>query len=374
MSVPDVSVITPVRNRAGFIETAIQSVLAQTHQSVEHVIVDGASEDETPVILGRYQAQHPHRIRFVSEPDRGGCDGFNKGCAMARGRIVGWLGSDDIYLPDVLREVVAHFDAHPNDDVVYGEAEFIDINGRVVGRFATRDFSVDRSVNDGACVAFPAVFYRREVIDTVGGFRVHDLVCDHEWLVRVGQRFPFTRLPITICRFRLHCGSTSASIGDRIYPVGNFRVNRRHGGRLLSPVGGRYLRSLLFELPGMKPIWERTIALRDFRNQLDNEDQRFAIFGAALSGFRCLEFLAAEQRIARLFIDNSPPDSRTYCERPVCTPMEFMDQWQSEIDAVIIATASGSRYATAMRRQLRHLGCNRPVYRYLPDAAARGTR
>ncbi len=362
MNTPDVSIITPVRNGARFIEAALQSVLGQTCAAVEHVIVDGASDDGTPAILARYHARYPDRVRFISEPDRGGCEGFNKGCRMARGRILGWLGSDDLSCADAARQVVAHLDAHPHHDVVYGEADFIDGQGRVVGRFATRDFSVDRAINEGACVAFPAVFYRRHVVDQVGGFRVGDIVCDHEWLIRVGTRFALTRLPLTLCQFRLHEGSTSASAGERIYPRGNFLASRRHGGRLLSPVSMRYYRSLLFEVPGVRLVWERAIASCGFRLRFRDRDRRLAIFGAALSGFRCLEMLEREHRQVPLFIDNWPSGARAYCGRPVYTPAEFMDRGQGAVDAVIIATAASSRYAQTMRRQLRALGFSRPVY------------
>lgn len=360
--VPDVSVITPVRNRGPFIEDAIRSVLAQPINGVEHVVVDGASTDTTPAILRRYRDAYPDRIRFVSEPDRGGCEGFNKGCAMARGRILGWLGSDDRYTADALEIVVAHFEAHPDDDVIYGDAEFIDSAGQVVGRFGTSDFSVERALNYGACVAFPSVFYRRRVVDAVGGFLVHDVVCDHEWLVRVGKKFRFTRIPHTLCQFRLHEGSTSASIGDRVYPRGNYLVNRRHGGRLFSPVVLRYYQSLLLRVPATRTIWERTVQFRGFPSRIRPDDRRFAIFGAALSGFRCLQRLQLDARSASTFIDNWPPTPRVYCGLPVQTPAEFMATGANEVDAVIVATAPGSRYAIRMRRQLRQLGYRRPIY------------
>jgi glycosyltransferase involved in cell wall biosynthesis len=359
---PDVSIITPVRNRAPFIDASIQSVLAQQAPAVEHVIIDGASEDQTPDILARYHAQHPERVRYISEPDRGGCEAFNKGCAMARGRILGWLGSDDLYLPDALRYVTAHFDAHPEHDVVYGEAEFIDEGGRIVGRFATSDFSVERAVNEGACVAFPSVFYRRGVIDAVGGFRVGDPVADHDWLVRVGRRFQLIRLPVTVCQFRLHAGSTSVRSAEFVYPRGNFLVNRRYGGRLLSPVCTRYYRSLLYRIPGLRHAWERAVAFRGFPRRIQEGDRRLAVFGAALSGFRCLQALERRDRSVPFFIDNWPPETRTYCGRPVHTPGEFAEACHDQVDAVIIATAPGSRYAAKMRRQLRDLGYTRPIY------------
>lgn len=361
---PFVSIVTPVLNRVQYIQQAIQSVLDQAYTSTEHVIVDGGSTDGTADLLARYHARYPDRVRYVSEPDRGGCEGFNKGCRLARGKIFGWLGSDDIYLPQAIAHVARYFLAHPDEYFVYGEAEFIDASNRVVGRFATQDFSVERSVNHGACIAFPAAFYRREVVDRIGGFRIHDRACDHEWTIRAGKIFPFSRLPITVCQFRLHPGSTTASKGDVIYPRANFLINRLHGGSLLSPVCLRYYRSLLFRVPGVKMAWERLFWVRGFRQRLKNEDVRIAIFGAALSGFQCREYLHRQGRSVPLFIDNSPPAGKTYCDLPVYRPEQFMSHYLNSADAVMIATAASSRHAPAMKRQLRRLGFKKRVYRF----------
>ena len=91
-SQPLVSVVTPSFNQAAFIEETIQSVLKQDYPHIEHIVVDGGSTDGTVDILQRY----PH-LRWISEPDCGQSDALNKGFAMARGEILGWLNSDDTY-------------------------------------------------------------------------------------------------------------------------------------------------------------------------------------------------------------------------------------------------------------------------------------
>lgn len=366
---PAVSIITPVLNGLRFIEKSIRSVLEQTCPDSEHVIIDGGSSDGTRDVLARYHDLYPERVRYVSEPDRGGCEGFNKGCRMARGRIFGWLGSDDVYLPEAIERAVEHFEHHPDDFFIYGEAEFIDSRDRVIGRFATQDFTVESAVNNGACLAFPAAFYRRDVPERIGGFRIHDRACDHDWVIRAGKEFRFTRLPNTFCRLRVHPGSTSASRGELVYPRANFLINRRHGGSLLSPVCMRYYRSLLLRIPGAGPI-SRLLQAGTSPAGLPGNQRRIAVFGAALTGYRCMEDLLENGRVLSCFIDNHPPPGGTYCDIPVCTPELFVEKNQDSTDVVMIATAPSSPHAPAMIRQLRQLGLKKRIYVYRPAVRA----
>ena len=93
------SIITITFNSREFLEETIQSVLSQEEADFEYIIVDGGSTDGTLEIIRRY-ANMDERIRWISEPDVGISDAFNKGIARAQGEIIGILNSDDTYLPD----------------------------------------------------------------------------------------------------------------------------------------------------------------------------------------------------------------------------------------------------------------------------------
>ena len=100
---PLVSIVTPSRNQAPFLEATIQSVLSQDYPEIEYLVIDGASNDDSLEIIHKYRKQLTY---WVSEPDHGQTDAINKGFARARGEILAWLNSDDIYLPRTITRAV----------------------------------------------------------------------------------------------------------------------------------------------------------------------------------------------------------------------------------------------------------------------------
>src|ERR1700743_2174906 len=114
-----VSIVTPSHNQGQFIERTLQSVASQGGAPIEHVVFDGGSTDSTLSVLERYGDS----IRWVSRKDKGQTDAGNQGIRATDGDIIGWLNSDDIYYPDAISKVVAYFDAHPDVEIVYGQAD-----------------------------------------------------------------------------------------------------------------------------------------------------------------------------------------------------------------------------------------------------------
>lgn len=115
---PLMSIITVCLNSRSTIERTIQSVLAQKQDGVEYIIIDGGSSDGTQEIVRRYGCEIDV---FVSEPDKGISDGFNKGISLAHGEIIGLVNSDDSLLPGALHKVLEFFHDFPDAEVVHGD-------------------------------------------------------------------------------------------------------------------------------------------------------------------------------------------------------------------------------------------------------------
>ena len=114
-----VSIISVAFNSEATIARTIESVLSQTYQNIEYIIIDAASKDKTVAIAESYRPQfEEQKIPFtvVSEPDKGMYDGLNKGARIAKGELVGQVNTDDWYEPDAVETMVKlyeqeHYDA-----------------------------------------------------------------------------------------------------------------------------------------------------------------------------------------------------------------------------------------------------------------------
>jgi len=180
---PDFTIIMPTRNQARWIETAVRSVLEQDFAGrVELIVFDALSDDATPEVLARYQ----NRLLWRREADTGQVEAINRGLAQARGEIVAWLNSDDLYLPGALSRVHAAFAADSALDFVYGDVLEIDADGRIITPNPfTEDRVAERYFVSHNYICQPTVFMRRHVPARVGPLR-SDLrwFMDYEWFTR----------------------------------------------------------------------------------------------------------------------------------------------------------------------------------------------
>ena len=105
-SEPLVSIVTPTYNSSTYLENNIESIINQTYDNVEHIIVDGNSTDGTIEMLDEFEEKYD--LKWISEPDEGMYDAIEKGFALASGEIYAWLNSDDMYLPWAVDIAVKH--------------------------------------------------------------------------------------------------------------------------------------------------------------------------------------------------------------------------------------------------------------------------
>jgi glycosyltransferase involved in cell wall biosynthesis len=163
-------------------------------------VVDGGSTDETVAILRSYG----DRVVWVSEPDRGQTDAINKGWRRARGTILAYLNSDDMYLPGAVEKAVACLRAHPDAGAVYGEGYHVDETGRVIGRYPTEPFDLAR-LTQTCFICQPTVFLRREMVERVGYLDNSLRYCmDYDLWIRLARVSRFAYLPDYLASTRLH--------------------------------------------------------------------------------------------------------------------------------------------------------------------------
>ncbi|KHK04540.1 glycosyltransferase family 2 protein [Desulfovibrio sp. TomC] len=178
-----VSAVTPSYNQGRFIGRTIDSVLSQGVDGLEYVIMDGGSTDETVSVLESYG----DRLRFRSEPDKGQPDAVNKGMAETTGEIIAWLNSDDVYTTGALQAVLEVFEKSPDVDVVYGDADHIDINDAFIEPYPAEPFDLTRLM-ERCIICQPAAFFRRRVVERFGNLDLRwQYTLDYEFWLRLAK-------------------------------------------------------------------------------------------------------------------------------------------------------------------------------------------
>jgi len=209
------SIITVSYNAASTIGDTLKSIADQSYNSIEHIIIDGASSDNTAEIIANF----PHVAFYVSEKDKGIYHAMNKGIELATGDVIGILNADDLYSHhDVLHNVAELF-KDSSVDAVYADLNFVDsADTRKVKR---KWRSGSYKVNDfywGWMPPHPTFFVRRSVYLNLGMFNtVLNSSADYELMLRLllKHEIKAAYLQDVIVNMR-HGGKSTASIKNRL--------------------------------------------------------------------------------------------------------------------------------------------------------------
>lgn len=221
------SVVTPSYNYGRFLGDAIASVASQPGDGPvpEHVVVDGASTDDTVDVL---RSSSPNVI-WRSEPDAGQADALNKALTLSTGEWIGWLNADEFYLPGAFDALAAAVDAHPDAAIVHGDAVFVDVDGKLLRLVAQHSFS-PRVLRWNRCnISSCAMVVRRDAIPE-GGWDV-GLRATMDWglyLSVARRRRRIVYVPRPLGCFRVHPEQITAEPLPADHP--DFaRLRMRHG-------------------------------------------------------------------------------------------------------------------------------------------------
>lgn len=206
------SIITVVFNNEKTIKDAIESVLKQTYENIEHVVIDGNSSDKTVSIIRKYE----NKLGFFnSEKDNGIYDAMNKGILAANGDVIGILNSDDLYQDDtVIQTVMNQFLQNPTLDIVYGDLVYVksDNVNKIVRHWKSYSY-YNSFFENGNVPPHPSLFVRRSVYQKAGLFDLDfKLAADYEFMLRIFKKYNFNSKYINrvIVKMRLG-GATNQS-------------------------------------------------------------------------------------------------------------------------------------------------------------------
>ena len=226
---PLISVITITYNAAETLPLTMESVAEQTFRDFEHIVVDGASSDDT-ISIARRMGRHD--LRLISEPDEGLYDAMNKGLKTARGRYLIFLNSGDrFHSPDTL-EAYADAIEKRNPDIIYGETDIVDICGKRIGprHLSVPDILTVDSFSEGMLICHQAFMVKKDIApmyDTDYRFSA-----DYDWCIRcikasrAGDRVNLHRVTIDYLADGLTDRNKKSSLMER------FRIMSAHYGAM----------------------------------------------------------------------------------------------------------------------------------------------
>lgn len=202
-----VSIVTPTYNSDHFIAETLASVNGQSYPNIEHIIVDGGSHDNTLLILREYQKSTSNIVSVISEPDDGMYDAINKGLSIAKGEILTYLNSDDLYDgSNVIDKIVHVFGKDGGIKWIYSNVKIINGHSQIVANYRIPPFNWKTF----ACASWsfipqPTTFWRKELFEEIGGFnKNYQMAADFDFFLKAGMLSTPKRVDFVVARFREH--------------------------------------------------------------------------------------------------------------------------------------------------------------------------
>ncbi len=203
---PLISIITVVFNGEKHLEQTIQSVINQTYDNVEYIIMDGGSTDGTLDIIKKYEEQIDY---WVSEKDNGIYDAMNKGITLATGAIIGLINADDWYEKNTIEEIVDTFNIDSHADIVYGLLRHIKNNIEYKIEAQNHNFLCDRMIPHPTC------FVKKTVYNKLNNYNIqYRAAADYDFMLRAkSANFNFIKIDEVLANFRIGGISNVSKMG-----------------------------------------------------------------------------------------------------------------------------------------------------------------
>lgn len=186
-----ITIITVTYNAASVLQRTLDSVSTQTNQDIEHLIIDGASKDETVQMAESYKAQVPYKVIILSEPDQGLYDAMNKGLHKATGNYLVFLNAGDtLHTNDTLETVICQISPVNPPAVIYGDTAIVDSKGNFLHlrRLRPPKQLTWKSFKQGMLVCHQAFYVRTDIAQQEDYDLQYRHSADVDWCIRVMKR------------------------------------------------------------------------------------------------------------------------------------------------------------------------------------------
>jgi glycosyltransferase len=213
-----VSIITATYNSASTIKTCMDSVLNQSYDAIEYIIVDGGSNDETMHYI-KENAVDNKQIIFSSEPDKGIYDALNKGIKKASGDIIGFVHSDDFLADNTIIASIVNAFKNENVDGVYGDLHYVAFENtdKIIRNWVSKKFR-PKLLKQGWMPAHPTLFLKKKLYEKNGSFDLsYKIAADYDFILRIFKQpqLKFYYLPKTVVKMRVG-GASNKSLKNII--------------------------------------------------------------------------------------------------------------------------------------------------------------
>lgn len=217
MNCPLVSVIIPTYNGSRFIRETIQSVLDQTYNNLEIMVVDDGSTDDTSLIVKSITDQ---RITYIQQKNAGVSPARNHGIAVSKGDYIAFLDHDDVWLPCKLEKQLSLFEQNPKVALIYSDVFIINENNFIIGKYSHKikffRGRIFKELFSSCFITILTVVIKKSVFLEVGPFLPYKICEDYDLLLKCAAEYPIDYIDEPLAKYRVHGSNYSKNYETEI--------------------------------------------------------------------------------------------------------------------------------------------------------------
>lgn len=209
---PLVSIIIPSYNHEKYIEECILSIINQTYENIELIVIDDGSTDSSNIILTKLQQQY--NFIYIHRPNQGLINTLNEAIHLAQGEFVSWMGSDDFFVPEKTQLQINFFNANPDFALCYGKMTFIDNNSKIIKEAKSNSFAAGYVLPKllyKCFIPLPTIMVKKDILLQYG-FDERFFLEDYPLWLKIAKSYKVGYVNETLTYYRLHGSNASANL------------------------------------------------------------------------------------------------------------------------------------------------------------------